>query len=132
MVRSAIAGRRIVELARILLASSMKLRRSVSLTRFGADDDDLRHDRDDRQRREILLDIVIELLVHARRDCMVHGAHEIGVPVARSARGDRCAESPAGAAAVVDDHLLAELLGQQRRKRPARRRRSRRPRERER
>ena len=92
--------------------------RSVDGDALRVDDDDLRHARDQADRNEVGLDRVVELRIHRRRDRVVHRAHEERVAVGRGLGGDAGADGAAGAAAVVDDHLPAEVARQHRGERP--------------
>ena len=65
-----------------------------------------------RNRREIAQRIVRQLRVHARIDRQRRQAHQQRVAVGRRLGDDVVADDGAGAGAVIDHHLLAELLGE--------------------
>ena len=121
VVRGAIAGRGVVELAGVLahqLEEALQVGRGDALR---VDDDDLRHARDQADRDEIVLDRVVELGVHRGRDRVMHRAHEERVAVGRRLGGDAGADCAAGAAAVVDDHLASKRARQHGGQRPGKR-----------
>ena len=111
-MRGAVAGRAVVELARILAHEVEKRLQVGDRHALRIDDDHLRHAGDQADRNEVGLQVVVELGVHRRRDRVVHRAHEEGVAVGRGLARDRRAHRATGAAAVVDDHLLAETARQ--------------------
>jgi hypothetical protein len=117
VVRGAGAGRAVVELARAAL-HQLEEGLEVGPDVLRVDHHHLRHAGHQRERDQVLLEVVVELGVHRRRDGVVHRAHEDVVAVGRRARRDAGAQRAAGAAAVVDDQLLAGLLGELRRQRP--------------
>ncbi|MDT4838576.1 hypothetical protein FQZ97_723360 [compost metagenome] len=112
VVRRAIAGRAIVELARVLRGVGNQFLQRVGLHARGIDHHHLRRLGDHGDRDEILLDVVVELLVERRGDGMVRTADEDGIAVRHGLGRDAGTDRAAGAAAVVDHELLAQLLGQ--------------------
>ena len=127
VVRGAVAGRPVGQRARARLRGLDQLAQRLRLDPVRVDHDHLRHDRDDGDRLEVLLDVVGELRVDPRRDRMVHRAEEERVAVLLRPRGGPGAERTAGPAAVVDDERLPELLRRAPPPADARRCRSRRP-----
>ncbi|MNN33232.1 hypothetical protein D3C81_1469820 [compost metagenome] len=107
VVRRAIAGRAIVELARVLRGVGNQFLQRVGLHARGIDHHHLRRLGDHGDRDEILLDVVVELLVERRGDGMVRAADEDGVAIRRGLGGDAGAHGAARAATVVDHELLA-------------------------
>jgi hypothetical protein len=111
MRRRAGARRSIVELARLRFRERDEFLQVRGL-HAGIEHEQVRRRSDERDRREILDRIVPELRVCGRRDHVRAGsAHREGVPVGRRARRDFGADGAARAAAIVDDHLLAERFG---------------------
>ena len=118
VVAGAVAGRGVVQLARVL---AQVLEQPLAVGHRHAlrvHHDDLRHAGDHADGHEVGLDVVVELRVHRRRDRVVHRAHEQRVAVGCGARGHAGADRAAGAALVVDDELPAQVLGQHRGQRP--------------
>jgi hypothetical protein len=82
----------------------------------GVDDEHVGHQRDRRDRREVLLEVVGQLLVDAGRDRVVHRADQQRVAVGFGLRDVVGAERRARPGLAFDDHRLAEarlqLVGQ--------------------
>jgi hypothetical protein len=65
VVRGAVAGRAVVQLARVLAQEVQQFGQRPGLHALRVDDDDLRHAGDQAHRHEVGLDVVVELGVHA-------------------------------------------------------------------
>ena len=76
----------------------------------GVDDQHVGHQRDRRDRREVLLEVVGQLLVDAGGDRVVHRADQQRVAVRLGLGHVVGAERRAGAGLALDDHGLAEAL----------------------
>jgi hypothetical protein len=118
VVRGAVAGRAVVQLARVLADELHQVLEVGGLHPPRVDDDDLRHAGDQAHGDEVGLDVVVELGVHAGRDGVVHRAHEEAVAVGRGLGRQAGTQRATGAAFVVDDELAAQVLGHHGKQRP--------------
>jgi hypothetical protein len=63
-------------------------------------------------RRDVAEEIELQILIERCVDGVGRDRHQHGVAIRRGARGGFSAEIAAGARPIVDNELLAELLGQ--------------------
>ncbi len=106
------ARRGVVQLARLRLHQRDEILERIRLD-AGMHHQQVGRGCDQRHRHEILDRVVLDAGVRRRRDHVgAGGAHGERVAVGRGAGRDLGADRAAGAAAVVDDHLLAEALGE--------------------
>ncbi|MPM67412.1 hypothetical protein SDC9_114334 [bioreactor metagenome] len=121
VMRGAGARRRIVVLAGLCLHHLQELLEVLGGHVARIDHDHLRNVRQQRERHEILFDVVIQLGIHRRRDGVVHRTHEQRIPIVRQLGRDARAHGATRPAAVVDHQRLAgglgKLRGQRTRKR---------------
>jgi hypothetical protein len=113
VLRGAVAA--VVELARLRLGQRDEF--SDVLRRVGgADGQHVGHQRYRRDRREVFLQVVRQLLEHRRCNRVVHRAHQQRVAVGLALGDEVGAERGTGAGLALDDHGLAEtgcqLLGE--------------------
>ena len=110
MLRAADADGAVVELLRVLLGVGDELGQRLR-RQLGIDHDHVRQDREQRDRREILLRVVAERLEQrpVRRQ-RTDRAHHQRVAVGRRSDRRQSAGIAAGARAVVDDERLPERL----------------------
>ncbi|MNI79164.1 hypothetical protein D3C73_1356010 [compost metagenome] len=77
---------------------------------LGVDDQHIGHQRHRGDRREVLLEVVMQALVDAGGDGVMHGAHQQGVAVGRSLGHVVRAQGRARAGLVFHHHRLAQAF----------------------
>src|SRR5690349_3159226 len=100
MLAAACARGAVAELRRLRELDQLRhrLRRKLRI-----DDEHVRHAADERERREVLLQIQLEVLVDLRRDEELRSHHEPRVTVSRRTRYDVCTERSRYTRTRIDD-----------------------------
>ena len=111
VLRRAVAVGAVVQLAGLRLGQRHQLGHVLG-RRAGVDHQHVGHQRDRGDRREVLLEVVGQLLVDAGGDGVVHRAHQQRVAVGLGLGHVVGAQRGAGAGLALDDHGLAEALRQ--------------------